>query len=139
MSKRDKRYKYFKQENSLTRNRLLHLLKRFTERHAMSIGKFDIDDMLEQINSGVAERIKKKYNQANVYRVVCQGKQIAVVYSKARNELITTFELTEKQYEQTLRNNDRNDENVVSLHEHSFEEIMGNCRTSNAEPRENDS
>lgn len=101
-SKRDKERRFINKGKTKSRNRLLHLMKRFNERHKISVSLLDIEDILKQINSGEAEFIESD-PKATVYKVTCRNKEIAVVYDRKRKELVTTYRLQKRHYQMIER------------------------------------
>lgn len=94
---RKKAYKYASKDKTKSRNRLLHFMRRFQERHGYVLSLADVDNILEQIALNTAELISRN-RKGYLYKVNCRNKKIAVAVAACKKELITTYKLEEKHY-----------------------------------------
>ena len=102
-SKKEKQAIFANKGKTKSRNRLLHLMRRFQERHGFDISAYDIENILNQIHTNKADFIERDA-KAFVYKVTCRNKDIAVVIDKAHRVLLTTYELQKRHIGMIERN-----------------------------------
>jgi len=91
-------YLFANKDKTPQRNRLLHLMNRFQERHDINLSKLDIDDMFSQIDTGKAELISRFGKTTRIYKVKCRNKDIVIV-CKGKGDtryFVTTYKLEQK-------------------------------------------
>lgn len=96
--KTNSQYQFANKDKTPQRNRLLHLMNRFQERHGINLSKLDIDDMFLQIDTGHAELIDRFGKTNRIYKVKCRNKDIVIV-CKGKGDtryFATTYKLEQK-------------------------------------------
>ena len=94
----NKQYLFANKDKTPERNRLLHLINRFQERHGINLSKLDIDEMFSQIDTGKAELISRFGKTTRIYKVKCRDKDIVIV-CKGKGDtryFVTTYKLEQK-------------------------------------------
>lgn len=66
-----------------------HAKRRARERYGLLINKIDIENMINDIQSNKGEFVFRSSNRATIWKLVCKGKEVLVVYDKLRSQIVT--------------------------------------------------
>lgn len=103
--KTQKQYEYANKDKTKHRNRTLHLIRRFQERHDINLSLVDIEEMVEQIKNGTAKYLWTDKDNTKLFIVTCRGKEVVIV--KSGRQFLTTFKPEQKHWEAYERNQKR--------------------------------
>ena len=70
---------------------LRHVSQRYTERVGVAPSRALITDLINQIQTGEAEFIRKQSNRVTIWRVPHDGSDLKVVYDKQRKMVVTVM------------------------------------------------
>ncbi len=112
-NKRDKQRVFNDIGKTKSRNQLLHLIRRFQERHNINLSAYDIECIKEQVFSNEAIFVQSGSNGAKLFKVNIRDTDIIVVARQYKEnkirkiELLTTY-VYDKKYKDILENKNIN-------------------------------
>ena len=85
-----------------------HAKRRARQRYRLLINRFVLEKLVNDIQSNKGEFIYKSSNRATVWKLVCKGKEVLVVYDKLRAQIVTflpieSLEKFKKKQEQKIK------------------------------------
>lgn len=66
-----------------------HAKRRARERYGLLINKIDVENMINDIQNNKGEFVYKSSNRATIWKLMCKGKEVLVVYDKLRGQIVT--------------------------------------------------
>lgn len=66
-----------------------HAKRRARQRYKLLVNKLDLESLVTDIQNNNGEFVYKSSNRATVWKLVCKGKNVLVVYDKLRAQIVT--------------------------------------------------
>ena len=66
-----------------------HAKKRARQRYKLLINKAILEELINNIQNNKGEFIYRSSNRATIWKLVCKGKDVLVVYDKLRAQIVT--------------------------------------------------
>ena len=83
-------------KNSKKEAQTRHAKQRAMERYEIDFTQFKRETMLKQIDRGEGKFVRKQSYRVSIFSMICDGKEVIVVYDKERNNIASFLPLEAK-------------------------------------------